>query len=103
MSALLNVNVAATEPAVAWIASSMAMSMALRVARTVKPVPAVIVPKLPESSMATPKISSPLAVVVAAVLVTPLAAVVPPARLWAATSNGAVVAMPLYSLTMIRR
>jgi hypothetical protein len=79
MSARVKVNVAATGPAVAWIVSSVAMSMLLRVARRVNPVPALIVPKRPESSIATPKIRSPFDVVVAAVLVTPLAAVVPPA------------------------
>ena len=52
------------------------MSMPLRDARRVNPVPALIVPKAPESSMATPKIKLPLALVVAAVLVAPLAAVV---------------------------
>jgi hypothetical protein len=103
VSARLNVKVAATEPAVAWIWSSVAMSMLLTTVRRVNPVPAVIVPKEPESSMATPKSRSPLTVVVAAVLVTPLVAVVPVARFLATTSNGEVVAMPLYSLTMIRR
>jgi hypothetical protein len=97
------VKVAATDPAAAWIVSSVAMSMPLRDARRVNPVPALIVPKLPESSMVTPKIRLPLAVVVAAVLVAPFAAVVAVPWFFAVTSSGAVVAMPLYSLTMMRR
>jgi hypothetical protein len=97
------VKVAAMEPAAVWIWSSVAMSMLLTTARRVNPVPALIVPNAPESSMATPKIRSPLTVVVAAVLVMPLAAVVPAARFLATTSTGAVVAIPLYSPRTIRR
>jgi hypothetical protein len=77
--------------------------MLLRDARRVKPVPAVIVPNAPESSMATPKMRLPFAVVVAAALVTPLLAVVPAARFLATASSGALTAIPAYSLTMIRR
>src|SRR5262245_26893342 len=79
------------------------MSIALSVARRVNPVPAVIVGKLPESSMATPKLRPPLVQVVAAVLVTLLAAVVAVALFFAVVSSGDVVAIPLYSLMMTRR
>lgn len=75
----------------------------LTIARLVKFVPAVIVPKKPESSIATPKIRSPFTVVVAAVLVIALAAVVPMARFLATPSSGDEVAIPLYSLITIRR
>ena len=103
MSARLNVNVAATGPAATWTRSSVAMSTLLTIARRANPVPAVIVPKNPESSMTAPKIKSPFAVVVADVLVTALAVFVPFARFLAVASSGDAVATPLYSLTMIRR
>jgi hypothetical protein len=79
------------------------MSTLLTVARRVNPVPAVIVPKDPESSMTAPKIRSPFVVVVANVLVTAFAVFVLLARFLATTSSGDVVATPPYSLTMIRR
>ena len=103
MFALLNVNVAATGPAEPWIASSVAMSMPLSVARRVNPVPALIVGNWPESTMPTPKINPPLVDVDAAVLVTLLAAVVALPVFFAVTSSGDVVATPLYSLAMMRR
>jgi hypothetical protein len=76
-SAWLKVNVAPTDPATACTMSSVAVSMLFKVARRVNPVPAVMAPNDPESSIATPKIRSPAAVVVAAVLVIAFAAVVP--------------------------
>ena len=103
MLAVLSVNVAATGPAAPWIASSVAMSMPLSVARRVNPVPALIVGNWPESTMATPKINPPLVEVDAAVLVTLLAAVVAFPVFFAVTSSGDVVAAPLYSLAMMRR
>jgi hypothetical protein len=76
-SARLNVKVAATGPAVDCTKSSIAVSILFNVARRVNPVPAVIVPNRPESSITAPKISSPAVLVVAAVDVMALAAVVP--------------------------
>ncbi len=77
LSASLNVKVAATGPAVPCTASSVTKSMLFTKALRVKPVPAAMVPKSPESSITTPKIRSPFAVVLAAPLVTPSVALVP--------------------------
>jgi len=102
-SARLNVNVAATGPAAVCTSSSMAESILFSEARPVKPVPAVIVPKDPESSITAPKISSPAVVVVAVELVIAFAVVVPLAWFVALTSNGDAMAMPLYSAIRMRR
>jgi len=102
-SALLKVNVDATGPAAGCTISSNAVSMLLREARNVKPVPAVIVPNSPESSITAPKSRSPAVVVVAAVLVMAFAVVVPAALFCATTSSGEVVATPLYSAIRMRR
>lgn len=67
-----------------------------------KPVPGVIV-VVPESSITSPTMRSPFAVVVQAVVVTLSVAVVPLAIFVALQSSGLEVAMPLYSWTMMRR
>ena len=60
------------------------------------PVPAVVL-FTPASSMTAPKTRSPLAVVVAAVLVMAFDVVEPFAMFFATTSSGPVSAMPRYS------
>jgi hypothetical protein len=100
---LLKVNVAATGPAAGWTISSIAESILFRVDRIVNPVPAVMAPKRPESSITAPNRRSPGVVVVASALVIAFAVVVPLARFAAATSRGEVATTPLYSAIRMRR
>src|SRR5438132_14434008 len=88
--------VAATDPAAVCTRSSVVISK-LFDCRCVKPVPAVIVVKTPESSTTAPKIRSPLTVVMAAVLVIAFDPVVPFATFFATTSTGLFNATPWYS------